>query len=274
MYVAVQKIYGKSKVYGYSKDVVTTTLNTGTTILYGWQYSSEKFERENYSYKITVKESYRENGKVKQKQVVMGTYHWFDFIDHYVYCDDWFCEKLSDAFLDKSGKDMDAVYDEIDKKIEEIQSIESKKWMTSKEYKVHSKHLEMIRKYELKKTAYDEIYGKDIFEQIYDIHLKIMNQELYEQLPKIRTEKKRADEEKQEYERRSREEKQKQWEKYFKGFGDGSYQTGSCSNYTDKEKEYLKKFYKALAAKFHPDVLEGDNEPMQLVNKLKEQWGI
>lgn len=27
MYVSVQKIYGKSKVYGYSKDVVTTTLN-------------------------------------------------------------------------------------------------------------------------------------------------------------------------------------------------------------------------------------------------------
>ena len=33
MYVSVQKIYGKSKVYGYAKDVVTTTLNTGTTCL-------------------------------------------------------------------------------------------------------------------------------------------------------------------------------------------------------------------------------------------------
>ena len=273
MYVSVQKIYGKSKIYGYAKDVVTTTINTGTTIIYGWQYSSEKFERENYSYKIVVKESYREGRKVKQKQVVMGTFHWFEFIDHYVYGDEIFDEKLADVFADKPDE-VENIYKDIDKKIEEIQSIESKKWMTSKEYKVHSKHLEMIRKYELKKTAYDEIYGKGIFEQIYDIHLKIMNQELYEQLPKIRTEKKRADEEKQEYERRSREEKQKQWEKYFKGFGDGSYQTGLCSNYTDKEKEYLKKFYKALAAKFHPDVLGGDNGPMQLVNKLKEQWGI
>ena len=59
--------------------------------------------------------------------------------------------------------------------------------MTSKEYKVHSKHLEMIRKYESKKTAYDEIYGKGIFEQIYDIHLKVMNQSLYEELPRINT---------------------------------------------------------------------------------------
>lgn len=85
MYVAVQKIYGKSKVYGYAKDVVTTILNIDTTVRYGWRYSEEKFERENYSYKIVVKESYRENGKVKQKQAVMGTYHWFDFLDHYVY---------------------------------------------------------------------------------------------------------------------------------------------------------------------------------------------
>lgn len=273
MYVSVQKIYGKSKVYGYAKNVVTTTINTGTTILYGWQYSSEKFERENYSYKIVVKESYRERGKVKQKQVVMGTFHWFDFIDHYVYGDEIFDEKLADVFADKSDE-VENIYDEINKKIEKIQSVESKKWIVSKEYKIHNKHLEMIRKYESKKTAYDEIYGKGIFEQIYDIHLKVMNQDLYEQLPKIRAEKKKLDEAKQEYERRSREEQQKQWEKYFKGFGDGSYSIGLCSNYTNKEKEYLNKFYKALAVKFHPDVLNGDNEPMQLVNKLKAEWGI
>lgn len=273
MYVSVQKIYGKSKIYGYSKDVVTTTINTGTTIIYGWQYSSEKFERENYSYKIVVKESYRECGKVKQKQVVMGTFQWFEFIDHYVYGDEIFDEKLADVFADKPDE-VENIYKDIDKKIEEIQSVESKKWMASKEYKVHNKHLEMIRKYESKKVVFDELYGKNIFEQIYDIHLKVKNQNLYEQLPKIRAEKKNADEAKREYERRSREEQQKQWEKYFKGFGDGSYQTGSSSNYTDKEKKYLNKFYKALAVKFHPDVLGGDNGPMQLVNKLKEQWGI
>ena len=88
MYVSVQKIFGKSKVYGYPKDVVTTQTDLGTTTRYGWEYSEEKFERENYSYKITVKESFRQNGRVKQKQVVMGTFHWFDFIDHYVYPDD------------------------------------------------------------------------------------------------------------------------------------------------------------------------------------------
>lgn len=271
MYVAVQKIYGKSKVYGYPKKVVTTEIDSGTTVRYGWEYSEERFERENYSYKITVKESYRENGKVKQKQVVMGTFHWFDFIDHYVYGDECFDEKLADTFPDKPDE-VESIYDEIDKRINIIEREEYDKWHGSKEYKVHNRHLNMIQKYESKKKVFDELYGENIFEQIYDIHLKVMNQDLYEQLPEIRAKKKKADEEKREYERRSREEQQKQWDDFYKNFS-SSYSVGSSGTYTDKEKEYLKKFYRILATKFHPDVT-GDNETMQFLNKLKEQWGI
>ena len=273
MYVTIQKIYGKSKVYGYSKDVVTIKYNLDTTTRYKWEYSEEKFERENYSYKIVVKESYRENGKVKQKQVIMGTFHWFDFLDHYVYPDDWFYKKLEEIFPDKTQEQLNAVCDIIEEKVSDIETVESKLWTGSKEYKIHNKHLEMIRKYESKKVVFDELYGKDIFEQVYDIHLKVMNQELYEQLPQIRAEKKKADEEKREYERKCHEEQQKKWDDFYKQYTSGSYSIGSSSNYTDKEKEYLKKFYKVLAMKFHPDVIE-DNEPMQFLNKLKENWGI
>lgn len=92
----------------------------------------------------------------------MGTFHWFDFIDHY-YGDEIFDEKLADVFVDKPDE-VEKIYDEIDKKIADIQAVKSKKWTN--------------------------------------------------------------------------------------------------------------KFYKAQAVKFHPDVLNGDNEPMQLINKLKEQWGI
>lgn len=273
MYVSVQKIFGKSKVYGYPKDVVTTQTDLGTTTRYGWEYSEEKFERENYSYKITVKESFRQNGRVKQKQVVMGTFHWFDFIDHYVYPDDWFYAKLEEIFPNRTQDQINTVCDVIDKKVSIIEREECDKWHGSKEYKVHNKHLNMIRKYESKKVVFDELYGEDIFEQIYDIHLKVMNQDLYEELPKIRAEKKKTDEEKREYERRSREERQKQWDDFYKQYSSSSYSIGLSGNYTDNEKEYLKKFYKVLAMKFHPDVIK-DNEPMQLLNKLKEQWGI
>lgn len=244
----------------------------GTTIRYGWRYSEERFERENYSYKIVVKESFRQDGRVKQKQVVMGTFHWFDFIDHYVYGDEYFDEKLVDMFPDRQ-EDIDAIYNEIDRKIDVIEREESDKWHHSKEFKVHNKHLNMIQKYELEKKTFDMLYGEDYFEQIYDVHLKVMNQDLYKQLSKIRAEKIKADKEKQEYERRSREEQQKQWDDFYKKYSSGSYSIGSSSNYTDKEKEYLKKFYRVLATKFHPDVI-GDNEPMQFLNKLKGQGGV
>lgn len=274
MYVSVQKIFGKSKVYGYPKDVVTTQTDLGTTICYGWKYTEEKFERDNYSYKITVKESFRQNGQVKQKQVVMGTFHWFDFIDHYVYPDDWFYAKLEEIFPDKTQDQINRVCDEIERKVNKIEREEYDKWHSSKEYKVHNKRLNLIRKYESKKVVFDELYGEDVFEQIYDIHLNVMNQELFKELSRIKAEKKKRDEEKREYERRSREEQQKQWDDFYRQYSSSSYSIGLSGNYTDNEKEYLKRFYRVLATKFHPDVLEGDNEPMQFLNKLKDQWGI
>ena len=274
MYVTVQKIYGKSKVYGYAKEVVTTTINLGTTTRYGWEYSKEKFERENYSYKIVVKESYRENGKVKQKQAVMGTFHWFDFIDHYVCPDDWFYDKLEEIFPDKTQDQINSVCGEIDIKVKVIEQEESDKWYSSKEFKVHNKHLDLIRKYESKKRTFDNLYGEDVFEQIYDIHLNVMNENLYEQLPKIEADKKKEDEEKQEYERKRNEEQQKQRDNFYRQYSNGSYSIGLSSNYTDEEKGYLKKFYKVLAMKFHPDMIDGDNEAMKFLNKLKDSWGI
>ena len=55
----------------------------------------------------------------------------------------------------------------------------------------------------------------------------------------------------------------------------GSYGTGSLNSglSTEKEKEYYKKFYRTLAAKYHPDVT-GDGEAMKFLNRLKESWGM
>ena len=67
-----------------------------------------------------------------------------------------------------------------------IEQEESDKWHSSKEYKVRKKHLKLIQKYESVKNKFDELYGKDIFEQVYDIRLKVRNQDLYGQISNIR----------------------------------------------------------------------------------------
>ena len=45
-------------------------------------------------------------------------------------------------------------------------------------------------------------------------------------------------------------------------------------HYTEEEKEYLKKFYKVLAMKFHPDVCKDEGYAMQLINRLKNEWKL
>ena len=101
----------------------------------------------------------------------------------------------------------------------------------------------------------------------YDIFGKLRNKDYLQKI-------------KDEYESRKRYEERNYsyQENYSSNYNNysGSYGTGTLKIglYTDREKEYLNKFYKALAVKFHPDVLNGDNEPMQLVNKLKAEWGI
>ena len=46
------------------------------------------------------------------------------------------------------------------------------------------------------------------------------------------------------------------------------------NNYSEREKLFLKKFYKTLASKYHPDSDNGSSEMMTFINKLKEQWGV
>ena len=52
---------------------------------------------------------------------------------------------------------------------------------------------------------------------------------------------------------------------------------GSTStSYSEEERKLLKKFFRALSMKYHPD-LNPDTDTtkeMQLLNKLKEEWGV
>lgn len=75
---------------------------------------------------------------------------------------------------------------------------------------------------------------------------------------------------------RKKEEYQKSWkqqEQYRQYYSSGN-TTSSQNIYTDKQKEYLKKIYRAAAVKLHPDIIKDDGGGMRFLNDLKEKWGI
>ena len=57
---------------------------------------------------------------------------------------------------------------------------------------------------------------------------------------------------------------------------DRSYQPPRESNHSGDEKTILRRFYRSLSKLYHPDRNPGvdTGEEMQLLNRLKEQWGV
>jgi hypothetical protein len=273
MFLSVQKIKGKTKKYGYSKGVVTYEEVIGTTKYYRWKYTDEKFERKNVSYKFVVKESYRENGKVKQKQVCLGTYFWYDFVYErmQIYLD-WYFERLEQTF-NMTDDAYTKLYDKIDKQIDIIESAEGKEWQRSEENRAYNKYSPDVEIYKAQKKWFDDEYGQGYFEQIYDFKLNCKNKPLLDSCDKMRKEKARQAEEKREKEQQEYEQRKKQWENEYSQYFSGS---TSIEKYSDTEKQDLKKFYKVLAQKFHPDLNPNvdTTKQMQLLNKLKDSWGV
>ena len=55
-----------------------------------------------------------------------------------------------------------------------------------------------------------------------------------------------------------------------------SYSVPSSSTYSDDDRAVLKKFYRELSKIYHPDLNPGvdTTAQMQVLNRLKEQWGV
>lgn len=275
MHCYIQEIQMKSpNSIGCGKELCVTTTNWSVNGIsytsYGYTYSEERFNRPiKTAYKVTVHDkSYRnDKGKATKKQYHVTTIKYYDLVDFSWY--DCIVESKIDGIAEKMGIDPEIVWAEIESKLDALQDKVRDEFAQTEEFKAQEKHDAILHEYKVKKHKFAEKYGvqENEYDCCYDIFGKLRNKDYLQKI-------------KDEYESRKKYEErnysyQENYNSNYNNYS-GSYGTGALNRglVSDKEKEYYKIFYKVLATKFHPDVLGGDNEPMLLVNKLKEQWGI
>ena len=274
MHCYIQELQMKSSnSIGCGKELCVTTtswtMNGVPYTSYGYTYSEERFERSiKTAYKVTLHgKSYRnQKGQVTKKQYHVTTIKYYDLVDFSWY--DCVINGKVDDIAEEMDIDPDLVWEEITKKLDALQNKVNAEFAQTEEYKTKEKQDAILREYRTKKHKFAERYEtqENEYDRCYDIFGKLRNSEYLEKIKREYTSRKEYEERSSSYQR----DYQSNYSYYSGSYGTGSLNSGLS---TEKEKEYYKKFYRTLATKYHPDII-GDNEPMQFLNKLKEQWGI
>lgn len=262
-----------SNSIGYGKELVSTTNNWTANGVpytsYGYTYSDERFERPiKTAYKISVHDkSYRDDkGKVRKKQFYLTTIKYYDLIE-YGWSDCLIHAKVDDI-AEEMGIVPEILWREIEEKLDALYEKVNNEFKQTEEYKAKAKYDSIIRKYQIERHKFAEEYEvrEQEYDRCYDVFGTLRNP-VY--LEKIRSEYKTR----KSYGERSRSYQQDYHSNYKSYSGGSSGGTVLRESYSDKERGYLKKFYRVLASKYHPDVT-GETETMQFINKLKEEWNV
>lgn len=274
MHCYIQEIQMKSSnSVGCGKELCVTETkwitNGVTNIIYGHTYSDDKFERQiKTAYKISIHDkSYRDDkGKVRKKQYHVATIKYYDLVDYY--WTDCIISSKVDDIAEEMGIDSETVWNELTEKLDALWEKVNAEFKQTEEYKVQQEHDAIVKEYQNKKHKFAEKYEvrEGEYDMCYDVFGKLRNKDYLEKI-------KREYKSRKAYEERSRS-YQREHRSNYNNYSGGGYRTSSANKeISEEEKVYYKKFYRTLAAKFHPDVT-GENETMKFINKLKEQWGI
>lgn len=264
IFCVIQELKLKKENEGKNKCLEVYTWNSGSRdnykTHYSYQWSKERFKRPiKKAYKIAIHKSYRENGKVKKKQWVIGTWEHYSLIEYGF--DLW---KIDDKFKEMEITE-DELYDLIYVKLEPLIDKIAQEYHNTEEYKIYQENLNIIEIYNKAKNEFDKIYGAGTYECCYDVFGELRNEE---ELIKIKLEYKENKKQEEEY-------RKQYYENYYNS--KSSYQNISYSNYNEEDKKFLKKFYKKLAFEFHPDRNDNNSEStkaMKVINKLKDEWNV
>lgn len=240
---------------------------------YGYCYSTERFERPiKKAYRITIHESYREDGTIKKNQYGICTVNYYDLADDTFTLYDWGDSKINIA-ADSLGCSPEFLYTLIKKKLAPLQEFIQAEFAQTEEFNVHQEHERITTLYAIRKAEFNAKYetvGSNEYDQCYDVFGVLQNPQ---RLKEIETEyiarKKREEQAKQDYRR--------YYDDFFSNYGKN--QKESCpisGHHGEGEKVILKQFYRILSKAYHPDSNPGKDtsEEMKLLNQIKAEWGI
>jgi hypothetical protein len=277
MYCLIQEInVSKENKNGYSKELISAymemSFNGRDCSHYYYYYSAEKFKRPiKKAYRIIIRHSYRENGKVKKKQYAICTLGYYEIADDF-----W---GLSESDYDKMEKiansfnvPREKIFDMVDEKMKPLIDKLQSEFMKTEEYLTHQKHEKITTVYTAKKVNFANEYdvNSDEYDKCYDVFGELKNPEYLEKI-------------KNEYQKKKKQEDD--FSKFFKNnYGSGSSKSSSSSGYynsifsthAEDDKETLKQFYRVLSKKYHPDANPDidTSKEMKLLNQLKSEWGV
>ena len=156
--------------------------------------------------------------------------------------------------------DYQEVYKLVEDKMEPIRQRVEREYQATEEYKAVTRRRKIQAAYQKAKAAFAKKYGvaEREYDVCYNVFGEVMNQLYLDQII----------------------ESFRAYRSYYDSSGSnydwggaGSYRAIESSTYSETEKATLKRFYKTLAMKFHPDI-GGTEEDMKLLNNLKDEWGI
>ena len=278
VFVVIQEIKTKKPSKGKAKSLEVYesrfTANGIEYCYYRFQKSEKCFERPiKKAYRISIHKSYREQGKVKKKQVVICTINYYDIVDGF----NWFGDYVRGG-LEVKAEALGLTEEELCEMVEEklqpmIDQIEAE-YKQTEEYAAIQEHDRIIAEWGEKRRAFAKEYGvdQDEYDRCFDVFGVLRNPEY---LKKIKTD----CEARKEYERQSQKWKRSYYENYHNNYNNdknSSYAGIFSGNYTSEDKAILKQFYRTLSKKFHPDANPNidTSKQMQLLNRLKREWEV
>lgn len=278
MYCVIQEIKTKKedkngKYKELRSDYIQCTYNGEDHSYYAHSYGGECFKRPvRKAYRISIHESYRENGKVKKRQFVICTARYYELAEGWFCLYDWGGRRI-EAAAKSLQVDEGIIYDLIDQKLNPIQDRIEAEFQQTEEFKVHQEHEEIQTLYAAKKAKFNEKYGVsgNEYDSCYDVFGNLKNKE---KLEKIKADYKTH----KEYEKQSRKNSRGYYEDFYSNYGNSgsSYSGKISSTYNSDEQGMLKQFYRTLSKAYHPDSNpdKDTSEEMKLLNKLKQGWGL